>query len=125
MRRPSPRRTSRQTVTCTARLDPRLLVRFAGAGAAARDVSLGALVGAEPEAQVAVDWVREEWTRGSYLILGPGQLLDWGGRLGEPHGRVHFAGVERAALKSYMEGRPGREKTSLRRYSRRAPAEAL
>jgi monoamine oxidase len=84
--------------------DPRLLVRFAGAGAAVRDVSVGALVGEEPEAQVAVDWVREVWTRGSYLILGPGQLLDWGGRLGEPHGRVHFAGVERAALKSYMEG---------------------
>ena len=84
--------------------DPRLLVRFAGAGAAAREVSLGALVGEEPEAQVAVDWAREAWTRGSYLILGPGQLLDWGGRLGEPHGRVHFAGVERAALKSYMEG---------------------
>jgi monoamine oxidase len=84
--------------------EPRLLVRFAGAGAAGREVSLGSLVGEEPEAQVAVDWVREEWTRGSYLILGPGQLLDWGGRLGEPHGRVHFAGVERAALKSYMEG---------------------
>jgi monoamine oxidase len=84
--------------------EPRLLVRFAGAGAAARDVSLPDLVGEEPDAQAAVDWTREEWTRGSYLILGPGQLLDWGGRLGEPHGRVHFAGVERAALKSYMEG---------------------
>jgi monoamine oxidase len=84
--------------------EPRLLVRFAGAGAAARDISLGALVGKIPEAQFTVDWVREEWTRGSYLILGPGQLLDWGGRLGEAHGRVHFAGVERAALKSYMEG---------------------
>jgi monoamine oxidase len=84
--------------------EPRLLVRFAGAGAAEREVSLGSLGGEEPEAHVVVDWVREEWTRGSYLILGPGQLLDWGGRLGEPHGRIHFAGVERAALKSYMEG---------------------
>jgi monoamine oxidase len=84
--------------------EPRLLVRFAGAGAATRDVSLGRLVGEEPTARVAVEWAREEWTRGTYLILGPGHLLDWGGRLGEPHGRVHFAGVERAALKSYMEG---------------------
>ena len=84
--------------------EPRLLVRFAGAGAAERDVSLGNLVGAEPDAKIAVDWRREKWTGGSYLILGPGHLLDWGGRLGEPNGRVHFAGVERAALKSYMEG---------------------
>jgi monoamine oxidase len=84
--------------------EPRLLVRFAGAGAAGRKVSLASLVREEPDAQVAVDWTREEWARGSYLILGPGHLLDWGGRLGEPHGRMHFAGAERAALKSYMEG---------------------
>jgi monoamine oxidase len=51
-----------------------------------------------------VDWAGEAWNRGSYLILGPGQLLSWGQRLGEPHGRVHFAGVERSTLKSYMEG---------------------
>jgi monoamine oxidase len=84
--------------------DPRLLVRFAGAGAAERCVDLAAAAGASPLAQVAVDWSSEAWSRGSYLILGPGQLLGWGQRLGDPHGRVHFAGVERSTLKSYMEG---------------------
>jgi monoamine oxidase len=83
--------------------DPRLLVRFAGAGAAERKVDRA---GAEPRPvdQVGVDWSAEPWTRGSYLILGPGHLLSWGQRLGEPHGRVHFAGAERSKLKSYMEG---------------------
>jgi monoamine oxidase len=84
--------------------DHRLLVRFAGAGAADRNVELGAGVGAEPLARRAIRWSEEPWTRGTYLILGPGQLLSWGGRLGEPHGRIHFAGVERSTLKSYMEG---------------------
>jgi monoamine oxidase len=83
--------------------DPRLLVRFAGAGAAQREVDLAG-VGLRPAAQVRVDWSTERWTRGSYLILGPGHLLGWGLRLGEPQGRVHFAGAERSTLKSYMEG---------------------
>ena len=84
--------------------DPRLLVRFAGAGAAERRIDLAAGAGARPVAQAAVDWAAEIWNRGSYLILGPGHLLRWGQRLGEPHGRIHFAGVERSTLKSYMEG---------------------
>jgi monoamine oxidase len=84
--------------------DPRLLIRFAGAGAADRAVELGPLVDAEPLARAAVHWSRERWTRGSYLILRPGQLLAWAGRLGEPHRRIHFAGAERSPLKSYMEG---------------------
>jgi monoamine oxidase len=84
--------------------NPRLLVRFAGADAAEREVDLGSLVGAEPLARTAVRWAAEPWTRGTYLILGAGQLLAWGGRLGEPHGRIHFAGAERSTLKSYMEG---------------------
>jgi monoamine oxidase len=83
--------------------DPRLLVRFAGAGATEREVDLAGK-GARPVAQVGVDWAEELWTGGSYLILGPGQLLSWGQRLGEPHGRIHFAGAERSTLKSYMEG---------------------
>jgi monoamine oxidase len=84
--------------------EPNLLVRFAGAGAAQRDVDLEQLLGVAPRAQAAADWSRERWTRGSYLILGPGHLLTWGTRLGEPHGRVHFGGAERSTLKSYMEG---------------------
>jgi monoamine oxidase len=83
--------------------DPRLLIRFAGAGAARREVDLSS-AGVRPAAQVRIDWSAERWTRGSYLILGPGHLLLWGQRLGESHGRVHFAGAERSTLKSYMEG---------------------
>jgi monoamine oxidase len=81
-----------------------LVIRFAGAGAARKDVDLAWLLGTAPSAQAAVDWSGEPWTRGSYLILGPGHLLSWGNRLGEPHGRVHFGGAERSTLKSYMEG---------------------
>jgi monoamine oxidase len=93
--------------------DPRLLVRFAGAGATERDVDLAG-TGARPGAQAGVDWSAEPWTQGSYLILGRGNLLEWGQRLGEPHGRVHFAGAERSTLKSYMEGavRAGEEVTA-------------
>ncbi len=84
--------------------DPRLLVRFAGAGAAERTVDFVELAGAEPVATARVDWSQEPWTRGTYLILGPGHLTTWGRRLHEPHGRIHFAGAERAPLRSYMEG---------------------
>ena len=81
-----------------------LVVRFAGAGAAREDVDLARLLGVAPSAQARVDWLGDPWTRGSYLILGPGHLLNWGHRLGEPHGRLHFGGAERSTLKSYMEG---------------------
>jgi monoamine oxidase len=84
--------------------EPRLLIRFAGAGAARRPLSLERIAGAMPRGQARVEWRRERWTQGSYLILAPGQLLSWGDRLGEPHGRIHFAGAERSTLKSYMEG---------------------
>jgi monoamine oxidase len=84
--------------------EPRLLVRFAGSGAAGREVSLAHVAGASSRAEARIDWSQERWTRGSYLILGPGQLLGWGDRLGEQHGRIHFAGAERSTLKSYMEG---------------------
>jgi monoamine oxidase len=78
--------------------DPRvpLLALFAAAGAAARARRI--------EALAAVDWRAEPFTRGSYLIFGPGDLTTWGRRLGEPHGRVHFAGSEASDLPSYAEG---------------------
>jgi monoamine oxidase len=56
------------------------------------------------ELRQAVAWTLEPETRGSYLIFGPGDLLDWGRRLAEPHDRIHFAGSEASALPSYMEG---------------------
>jgi len=39
----------------------------------------------------------------------PGQLLNWGNLLGEPHGRVHFGARIAPPLKSYMEGARVRE----------------
>src|SRR6185312_15193534 len=42
--------------------------------------------------------------RRSYLIFAPGELAGWGSRLGEPDGRVHYAGAETSALPSVMEG---------------------
>jgi monoamine oxidase len=84
--------------------DAHILVRFAGAAAAARRVDLGRLAGAEPQAVAGVRWSREPWSRGTYLILGPGHLTGWARYLGNSHGRVHFAGAERSALRSYMEG---------------------
>jgi monoamine oxidase len=73
-----------------------LLALFAGAGAAPR---------ARLRSSVATaDWNGERWSRGAYLILGPGDLTGWGHRLAEPHGRIHFAGSEASSLPSYAEG---------------------
>ena len=76
-----------------------LLVLFAAAGAARRARTI--------ESIAAVDWSRETFSRGSYLIFGPGDLTTWGGRLSEPQGRLHFAGSEASSLPSYMEGAVG------------------
>jgi monoamine oxidase len=72
----------------------RLIGLFAGSGAAGR---------ARPPGP-AVDWSREPFSRGSYLIFGPGDLLAWGRGLAEPYGRLHFAGAEASTLPSYLEG---------------------
>ncbi len=42
--------------------------------------------------------------RRSYLIFAPGELDGWGSGLGEPDGRVHYAGAETSAMPSFMEG---------------------
>lgn len=57
-----------------------------------------------PTTLQAIAWTNESHTRGSYLIFGPGDLLAWGRRLADPHGRIHFAGSEASELPSYMEG---------------------
>jgi monoamine oxidase len=73
-----------------------LLALFAAAGAARRARTI--------ESLAAADWSRETFSRGSYLIFGPGDLTTWGRRLLEPQGRLHFAGSEASSLPSYMEG---------------------
>jgi monoamine oxidase len=80
-----------------------LLALFAGAGAARRASSFR-FPESGPRAARAVDWTAEPFTRGSYLIFGPGQLTSWGRRLAEPQGRLHFAGSEASDLPSFMEG---------------------
>jgi monoamine oxidase len=55
--------------------------------------------------------------RRSYLVFAPGELEGWGSRLGEPDGRVHYAGAETSALPSFMEG--------AARAGERAAAEVL
>jgi monoamine oxidase len=84
--------------------DPRvpLLGLFAAAGAAPGAATFAPP--GSPRAKALVDWTVEPFSRGSYLIFGPGDLTDWGRRLAEPHGRIHFAGSEASALPSYMEG---------------------
>jgi monoamine oxidase len=76
--------------------DVPLLALFAAAGAARPARTIDSLA--------VVDWTREAFSRGSYLIFGPGHLTTWGRRLSEPHGRLHFAGAEASNLPSYMEG---------------------
>jgi len=52
------------------------------------------------------DWVEERWTRGAPTsVLGPGTLIDFGRRITEPVGVVHWAGTETAGYwNGYMDG---------------------
>ncbi|HEY6759236.1 MAG TPA: FAD-dependent oxidoreductase, partial [Baekduia sp.] len=52
------------------------------------------------------DWVEERWTRGAPTsVLGPGTLVDFGPKLIEPVGAVHWAGTETAGYwNGYMDG---------------------
>ncbi|MCW2984681.1 MAG: monoamine oxidase [Conexibacter sp.] len=52
------------------------------------------------------DWVGERWTRGAPTsVLGPGTLVDFGAKLTEPVGAVHWAGTETAGYwNGYMDG---------------------
>lgn len=75
---------------------------FAGAEAARRAAEPE--TPRRPQAIARVDWTQERWTRGSYLVFGPGDLTTWGHRLSERHGRIHFAGAETSDLPSYVEG---------------------
>jgi monoamine oxidase len=104
---------TRDGVVYRADYDRRLLVVFAGSGAARRLAAtsdhgrrraLARLAGAEPRAVRSHSWADDPCAGGRYLILGPGDLLGWGSRLAEPFGRIHFAGSEASDLPSYMEG---------------------
>jgi monoamine oxidase len=51
------------------------------------------------------DWAGDPWSRGCLSHLPPGALTSAGPALREPHGRIHFAGSERATRwAGYMDG---------------------
>jgi monoamine oxidase len=52
------------------------------------------------------DWVEERWTRGApTAVLAPGTLIDFGRKITEPMGAVHWAGTETAGYwNGYMDG---------------------
>ena len=51
-----------------------------------------------------VDWARDPFAGGTYVVFEPGQLVRHGPHLRRPHGRVEFAGAERSSWPDSMEG---------------------
>ncbi len=57
----------------------------------------------EPVEVVEKVWADEYWTRGSYMILSPDDMLAFGAAMGASFGNVHLAGAEGyAAAPSFM-----------------------
>lgn len=57
----------------------------------------------EPQAVIEKVWPHDYWTRGSYMIVAPGDMASFGEALGGSFGRVHLAGAEGiAAAPSFM-----------------------
>ncbi|MGH3087703.1 MAG: flavin monoamine oxidase family protein [Rubrobacteraceae bacterium] len=48
----------------------------------------------EPTMVIEKVWAHDHWTRGSYMIIAPGDLANFGGVMGECFGNVHLAGAE-------------------------------
>jgi monoamine oxidase len=70
----------------------------------------------EPAAVIEKVWPNEYWTRGSYMIMAPGDMAGFGEAMGGSFGGVHLAGAEGyAAAPSFMNSavrsglRAGRE----------------
>jgi monoamine oxidase len=50
-------------------------------------------------------WPHDPWSSGSYLGFGPGQYTRYWGLLGEPEGRIHFAGEHTSTFgQGYLDG---------------------
>ncbi len=57
----------------------------------------------EPRTVVETVWNEQHFTRGSYMIMAPGDMARFGGAMGGPFGGVHPAGAEGfAAAPSFM-----------------------
>jgi monoamine oxidase len=50
----------------------------------------------EPLAYAEKDWLADKWARGYVGAMAPGVLMNYGGALREPCGRIHWAGSEAA-----------------------------
>ena len=57
----------------------------------------------EPQTVVETVWNAEHYTRGSYMIMAPGDMASFGAMMGGHFGNVHLAGAEGyAAAPSFM-----------------------
>jgi monoamine oxidase len=56
------------------------------------------------EHTATIAWLNEEFTRGSYMALAPGEVTSHWETLMKPAGRLFFAGEHATALQGYMEG---------------------
>ena len=56
------------------------------------------------EKTATIAWPNEEFSRGSYLALAPGQVTAHWERLMKPAGRLFFAGEHATPLQGFMEG---------------------
>ena len=57
----------------------------------------------EPRAVIEKVWPHDYWTRGSYMIVAPGDLRSFGEAMGGSFGNVHLAGAEAvSAAPSFM-----------------------
>lgn len=48
----------------------------------------------EPSLVIEKVWAHDYWTRGSYMIMAPGDVADFAEAMGQCFGRVHLAGAE-------------------------------
>ncbi len=57
----------------------------------------------EPRAVIEKVWAHDYWTRGSYMIVAPGDLRSFGEAMGGSFGNIHLAGAEAvSAAPSFM-----------------------
>jgi monoamine oxidase len=58
----------------------------------------------DPERSVSFSWQQNEWARGAYSELRPGQVFAFSPVLASREGRIHFAGEHTSAEPGWMQG---------------------
>jgi monoamine oxidase len=56
------------------------------------------------ESGVSYSWDEDEWARGAYSILKPGEMFSLLPHIARPEGRVHFAGEHTSLWPGWMQG---------------------